>query len=189
MKKKLGVLVAFLCLSFSVNAEECSSVIALSKTAKTFIKTKESLSDLSSSFCSAYKSYKTSNRVTDVEASYNLFSAAVSSGASSVESLGQTYCSQSDDYRVNKVAINSFEESIDPQAYQAYKSCIDRTDRSLAFGVITIADNQFGLIVNFNVIGSSPATIIAKPSLNANCSWGNAGRFHRGKNHLCSVGC
>ena len=116
-------------------AQNCESVIALSKTTSALVSGQSNFQQEASNFCKEYSSAKQAGASMSAGGSYGLFSASVGMNNQSAEAIASKYCSASDSSTASQSAYRSYVESISPNAYEAYARCVDFSTGSLKFGV------------------------------------------------------
>jgi H-type lectin domain len=139
-------------LPFASAAEDCESVIALSKTNESKVYDQRSIEQQAANFCSEYGKSIRSGSSMDAGGSYGLFSASVGMSNQSSSAIASKYCSSSNDYSASQIAYKSYVESISPMAYSAYQRCLEMSRKELKFSVdsAAILPAQFTATVSFS---------------------------------------
>lgn len=174
--KHLTVLTILLFCTGSVYAEDCASLIALSKTVSTRTHDKKSIDENAAAFCSDYRRYKNDRSNSNFGASYKFLSASMGKSSASVDEVASSYCSSSDNYAARSDAYKEYIETIAPQAYPAYETCMrmrnDATKVSFGLDVGSVIPTQFTLNAAFtsNMQGATAVLTYSK-SKDVTCTW------------------
>src|SRR3712207_2091918 len=80
-------------LASSVHAQDCSSVIALSKLRSSTASSVAEVQSHAAKFCSEYSRNRSDSNTSSAAASYKFLSASFSSGSASVDEVASKYCS------------------------------------------------------------------------------------------------
>lgn len=158
--------------ALNANAQNCESVLALSKTTSSTVQDQSSLEQLASSFCSDYSKAKASGSSMDAGGSYGLFSASVGMSNQSAESIASRYCSSSDTTRASSSAFRNYVESISDKAYLVYQSCLALANSDLKFSVdqAAILPTEFSISAGFSSSQGKPSTTLQiTPSAGIDC--------------------
>lgn len=165
-------------LATSANAQECESVVALSKVVSTVVSDKDSVEQHASNFCNEYAKSSGKSSNSSFGASYKFLSASFGSSSASVEEVASKYCSATNNYSATKDAYKQYIESISPNAYTAYEQCLRMTKQDLRFNVnlASVLPTQFSMSVAFtsSVAGSPTAKLAHSTSDGINCKWDNS---------------
>lgn len=154
-------------------AENCESLIALSKVTS---KTTESRSDLethAAKFCSLYESYKKSGSTQEIGISYEALSGSYGETKMSYEQVAAKYCSASDSRKVHDSAYARYVESIAPGAYPAYETCKKMAMAGeMDFTLADHSDSEALIRVEFTPKGSdTDADLEYSVSRDVKCAW------------------
>ena len=149
MKLKTIILLS---LPFILNAEECSSIIALSKTTSSTIKNRDTFEKHVSNFCKEYSKATGSSNSRQYGISYEFLSLSMGSSRTNSESIASKYCSASNSTKSSKDAYKEYIETISPYAYSSYKDCISMSKEDLKFklDLASMLPNEFSLSVLFS---------------------------------------
>jgi H-type lectin domain len=172
---KVCILLVLLTYSTRGFAQDCSSVIALSKTVATTVSDQESVEKHASNFCREYARGNTSTTGTSFGASFKFLSASFGQSNASTETVASKYCSASDSSAASKDAFRQYVENISPNAYYAYEQCLklSRSDLTFNVNVGSILPTQFTMSAAFasRVRGSQSATVLVSSSDGIACTW------------------
>jgi hypothetical protein len=152
-------------------ANDCSSVIALSRTQSSTIESSDDVRNQANRFCNEYTSENSRSRSANFGASYKFLSATFGSGDASEEQVASKYCSSSD---ASLAVSNSYEKYIDsiaPGAYAAYSQCVSAKDMTFSIDTNSVLPRQFALVVTFKRAGLESATLLSTPSQGVSCRW------------------
>jgi len=157
----------------NLHAEECSSIIALSKTTSSTVKSKDTFERHVNNFCSEYSRATGSNRSSQYGISYKFLSLSMGSNSANSESLASKYCSASDSTESSNDAYKEYIETISPYAYSAYQSCLDMSKNNLKFklDMASLLPKRFSLFVQFNSNSQEDATLSFFAPEEVSCSW------------------
>jgi hypothetical protein len=161
-------------MSEAIHAQECESVIALSKVVATVVADKDSVEQHAANFCNEYSRSGGKSSSASYGASYKFLSASYGSTSASVESVASSYCSASNSYSASKDAYKQYIETISPNAYSAYEQCLRMSRQDLKFNVNTasILPNQFSMSASFvSSTGQPNAQITYSASKDVTCHW------------------
>lgn len=176
---RILILPVLLALSCSALAQECESVVALSKVVSTVVSDKESVDQHAANFCSEYAKSSGRNSSASFGASYKFLSASLGKSNASHEEVASKYCSASNSSWATKDAYRQYIESISPNAYSAYEQCLRMsTKQDLKFNVNlgSVLPDEFSMSVAFvsQVSGSQTAKLAFSTSSGISCKWNGA---------------
>lgn len=169
MKISIYLLTLF---AFNASAQNCESVIALSKTTTSVVQDQESIDQLATNFCSEYRQSRSSGKNMDAGGSYGLFSATVGMSSQSSDAVASKYCSSANNYAYNKTAYRGYVENISDKAYAAYSSCLalSRSDVKFAVDTAAILASEFSISAGFvSTSGKQKTTIDISASSGIEC--------------------
>jgi len=165
----------FLFFTLNASAQECLSMIELSKTVSTTISDQETVESHARNFCNSYSSGTTSTSNSSFGASYKFLSASYGKSNVSVETIASQYCDASQGSQSAKDAYKQYVENISPNAYSAYVQCLAMTQSDLVFDVDTasILPKQFSMSASYSshVTGSNSASLDFSSSDGIQCKW------------------
>lgn len=174
--KSLMLCITLLCAA-DASAQECLSVIALSKTVSTTVSDKETVENNARNFCNSYSSGRTSASGTNFGASYKFLSATFGKSNASAETVASKYCDASQTNNAAKDAYKQYVENISPNAYSAYAQCLAMSQADLSFNVDanSIIPKQFSMSAAFSskVSGNQSAKVDVSASDGITCAWRN----------------
>jgi hypothetical protein len=161
--------------SSNATAEQCESVIGLSKLSSASVAEKSAVEQHASNFCSQYS--RTGGRSTDSNfgVSYKFLSLSSGNADTSIEAIASKYCSVSSAFSQSSDAYRHYIESIAPGAYESYQQCIQLANRDVRFSLssASILPEEFSMTVSF--FGSTPdsksAKLSANPASGISCNW------------------
>ncbi|WP_140912136.1 hypothetical protein [Methylomonas koyamae] len=172
--KTFGLLALF-SIANIVYAQECETVIALSKIVTTTVSDKDSVDQHAANFCNEYARSSGHSSNTNFGASYKFLSASYGNSNASVDEVASKYCSASNNYSARKDVYRQYIESISPNAYGAYEQCLKMTQQDLKFNVnlASILPDQFSMSVAFTSQNThaSSTTLIYSTSNGITCTW------------------
>ncbi|WP_275183458.1 hypothetical protein [Citrobacter freundii] len=173
MKKSLVLgLLLLPCYSF---ADECQSVIALSKVVNTTVQDRDEVETNAANFCNEYSKGSSSGNSSSYGASFKFLSASFGSSNVTAEQVASKYCSASDIRKSNKDVYKNYIETISPEAYSAYQQCLEMKNQEVIFDINTasILPDAFAMSVGFasGVSASSSATLLYSASDGISCKW------------------
>ena len=178
---RIRVLSVFTMLLFSsgVFAQECESIIALSKVINTVVSDSETVYQHADNFCNEYRHYQQDVSSSSYGASYKFLSATFGRRNASVHEVASRYCSASNSYEASDHAYKQYTESIAPNAYEAYSTCLEMSDSGLKFNVTlaSILPTEFSLSVAYDggkTEHDTSATVRFSPSSDVSCEWDKA---------------
>lgn len=154
MKNLIAAFVV-MCFSSAAYAQNCESIIQLSKLKTGVIKDNETIQQHAKNFCSEYNSKSTSvHKLTgSAKASYWFLSGSIRGGSTktAIEAVASQYCSSEKGGEASKEAYKEYIESIAPGAFSAYEQCVQMSEKSLRFGVdpSSILPNEFTISVSY----------------------------------------
>ena len=109
--------------------QQCESVISLSKVVSTVVSDQEAVESHAANFCSEYAKSTGESRSLSFSASYKFLSASLGLSSASYEDVASKYCSASNSSMRATNAYKQYVESISPEAYDAYKACLDMSTK------------------------------------------------------------
>lgn len=169
-----GAVVFLISVSGNVVAQECESVIALSKVVATVVSDRDSVEQHAANFCNEYSRSGGKSNSASFGASYKFLSASFGSTSASMEAVASKYCSASNSYAASKDAYKQYIETISPNAYSAYEQCLRMSRQDLKFNVNTasILPHEFSMSASFvSSTGQPSAQITYSASKDVTCRW------------------
>lgn len=155
-------------------AQDCSNVIALSKTIRTSVSDKREVEAHAANFCSEYSRHFTERSTYNFGASFSFLSGSAEGGSASADEVASKYCSASDRSRASSDAFKQYIESIAPGAYSAYEQCLLLTNADVRFNVNvgSVLPKEFSLTASFRSSTGAPSTTIDyTSSTDVTCKW------------------
>jgi hypothetical protein len=170
--QKWTVVIPLLAFAFPCRADECASIIALSRIQNTVVASQSEVESNAANFFDIYSHNRSSSNSSSFGASYDFLAATFASGSASVDEVASKYCSASNKYAASANAYHSYIESIAPGAYDAYEKCI-AIKQNMSFDVDegSVLPDQFAMSVSFTQPGNVSANLQASPSSDVTCSW------------------
>lgn len=169
---------AILATSLGASAQECESVVALSKVVSTVVSNRDSVEQHAANFCNEYSRSSGRSSSSSFGASFKFLAASFGSNSASVDEVASKYCSASNSSSATKDAYKQYIESISPNAYSAYEQCLRMTKQDLRFSVnlASVLPAQFSMSVAFtsSVSGSQAAKLAYSASDGISCKWGTS---------------
>lgn len=140
-----------------VLAQECESVIALSKVQSVTISDEATVKQQAQNFCNEYSSTKKSGGSISASASYKFLSGSFGSSSSSAEDIASRYCSASNSGEASSDAYRQYVESISPNAFAAYERCKEMSQQSVRYNVdlASVLPTEFTMSVYYGVDSAS----------------------------------
>lgn len=155
-------------------AQDCSNVIALSKTIRTSVSDKREVEAHAANFCSEYSRHFMERSTYNFGASFSFLSGSAEGGSAAADEVASKYCSASDRSRASSDAFRQYIESIAPGAYTAYEQCLVLTNADVRFNVNvgSVLPKEFSLTASFRSSTGDPSTTIAyTSSADVTCKW------------------
>lgn len=170
------ITLAFLSIcAISAHAQQCETVVALSKVVSTVVSDKDSVDQHASNFCNEYARSSGRSSSSSFGASYKFLSASFGSSSVSIDEVASKYCSASNNYSATRDAYKQYIEAISPNAYSAYEQCLRMTKQDLRFNVnlASVLPTQFSMSVAFtsSVKNSINAKLAYSASDGIKCKW------------------
>lgn len=156
-------------------AQNCESVISLSKVTTRSSSDREAVEQAAASFCNEYSKKTTGSTSSNFGASYKLLAASYGSNSASEEEVASRFCSANSNYSMSKDAYRNYVENISPRAYGAYEQCIALSGKDLKVAIEenSILPRQFNMTASFapTVSGSNGADLDYVASSGVTCKW------------------
>lgn len=156
-------------------AQNCESVIQLSRVVSTVVSDSATVEQHASSFCNEYASARSSGKSLQVGASYKFLAGSFGSSSVSAEEIASKYCSSSDSRKSANDAYKQYIESIAPGAYSAYEACLrmSRQELVLSVDIGALLPKEFTLRASFTPTsnGTPAAEVEASGSADVSCVW------------------
>lgn len=170
MRKLL--LIPFWIICFYANAEDCESIISLSKITNSEASDKNSVEQSANYFCQEYSKGTNVSNDSKFGASFKFLSANYGSSSATVTEVASKYCSASSGYSTSNDAYKKYVESIAPGAYGAYQQCLD-VKKNMKFNVDTVLPAEFSITVGFVSQGhnDNKASVSYSASSGVTCHW------------------
>lgn len=161
--------------STSAVAQQCESLISLSKLSSTTIADKSAVEQHASNFCSEYSKSGGKSSSSSFGASYKFLSLSSANADTSVEAIASKYCSASSNFSQSSDAYKQYVDSIAPGAFEAYQQCIQLASRDVRFSLSAASTlpSEFSMTVSFTGSGAAnkSAEISANPASGISCTW------------------
>ena len=165
----------FMLLACSAVAQDCASIIALSRVVNVIVSDKTMVEQHASRFCDEYRRYRQTGSKASFGASYRFLSFASGRSRTSVDEVASRYCSASSDYTASKDTYRQYSESIAPNSHNSYLQCMEMSERSLKFNVslASILPREFSLSVSFLSLTQEEksANVAVTSSDDVTCEW------------------
>lgn len=175
--KHVGLWASFACLMVTHAARaDCTDVIALSRTTTEVVQSQSSIESHAKNFCSEYKKGTSSSKSASYGASYKLLSASMSKSGSSQEEVASKYCSADSSFSSRDDAYKTYSESISPDAYRAYESCIALSKRAIFVNLdpSSMLPTEFSMAVSYKPDSAVSAKLRYTASKDVKCSWSSS---------------
>jgi hypothetical protein len=162
-------------LAVADDADECTNVIAVSKTTNTVISDQREVESQAANFCSEYQKHSGSSEDLSASGSFKFLSASLGLSQGSVEDIASKYCSASNNYAARSDSYHQYLEGIAPQAFDAYKSCIEYSHAQLKFKVreAAVKPKELEMYAQYasSYRGVTNALLQVNPSAGVSCTW------------------
>ncbi len=135
MKKIKYFTLVGLLVSTLINAEECSDVIALSANISYSVENQDYFEQTASAFCDEYSRSANSRNKSRFDLATQYFVSTFKSSRAKASSLASKICSSSNTAKANNSAYVNYVKNISPDAYSAYKSCIEFSGNGIKLSV------------------------------------------------------
>lgn len=179
MRRLIYSLVLIAC-SAAQAQEKCESVIALSKVVTNTVTDESAFKKQAANFCSDYAKRQGGNNSTNIGVSYGAISGSFGQSGASMEEIASKVCSSSDLSQADSAAYKNYVETISPNAYAAYQSCVAMTGSDMRFDVnlAAVLPAEFSITVGFasRAEGNSQANMAFSSSKGVACRWGNTAK-------------
>lgn len=156
-------------------AQECESVIALSKVQSVVISDQATVDQHAANFCNEYSKSSGNSSSTSFGASYKFLSASYGQSGASMEQVASRYCSAEQSFKSAKDAYKQYVESISPNAYDAYAQCIAMSDKNVRYNInpAGILPDEFTMSVSFasGQVQATSATLAYSAPEGITCKW------------------
>jgi len=174
----LSVAIGVLLGTTALKAQECESVIALSRGTKEVVRTKSEIEQFASSFCKTYNSQNKNTNSRQGEASFKMLRAGTKSANSTYADVAEKFCDKSNGSIASDAAFKEYVNDVSPLAYSAYQACIGMRNNALRFkvDVAAILPKSFSLVVSFTPTDPAVKSASLHYSTNGNsttCYWGS----------------
>jgi hypothetical protein len=166
--------VAVTMIGTAAAAQECESVIALSKVVTTVVSDKETVDQHAANFCNEYRRSYGQSSSASFGASFKFLAATFGSSSASADDVASKYCSASSSNVQNKDAYRQYIETISPNAYTAYDQCLANLKQDVKFNVNTgsVLPTEFSMSASFVSSVPKPSTKITwSASKDVTCNW------------------
>ncbi len=153
------------------SAEDCASVLALSRNQNSTLSSSSDVRLNATNFCKEYSSGNSKSRSSGFSARYKALAGSFSGSKASESEVASKFCSASD---LSSAADNAYEiyvDNIAPGAFSAYQQCISNKVIDFAIDPNSVLPNQFSMIVTFKQAGQQTANLLASPSQGVVCTW------------------
>jgi len=170
---------AVLCLivATAAAAQDCETVIALSKVISGRVQDQNLVETHAATFCSQYRQSRGSSSSSEFGASYKFLAASFGSSSASVEDVASKYCSAENNSRSRSDAYREYIEAIAPGAYPAYEQCLRLSSQNLKFSLdpASVLPREFSLAAQFvgRAVGAR-ARLGYSSSSDVTCTWNGA---------------
>ncbi|MGO7337722.1 hypothetical protein [Rhizobium leguminosarum] len=166
---------AFSLIPTTIFAQECESVIALSKVQSVVISDQATVDQHSANFCNEYSKSSGNSSSTSFGASYKFLSASFGQSGASMEQVASRYCSAEQSFKSATDAYKQYVESISPNAYDAYAQCIEMSKKNVRYNInaASILPDEFTMSVSFTSAqaGDTSATLAYSAPEGITCRW------------------
>ncbi|MBI3102020.1 MAG: hypothetical protein HYY98_10775 [Burkholderiales bacterium] len=161
---------------FSVSAQECANLIALSKTVSSTVAEKSAFEKHTSNFCNEYKKGGSRAASTNAGASWKFISASFGQSSMSTEEVASKVCSASSGESTSSDAYKQYVETIAAGAYSAYETCIrfkDTNDLRFDVDLASVLPSEFTISIGYSqaIQGANTAELSYSASSGVTCAW------------------
>ena len=126
----------------SGQVEQCLGIIAHSRVVNSQFSDEQEFEQRASNFCDEYSRTRTDTSSRSYGASYKYLSASVGASNASYEDLASRFCSAENSAQARRDVFRNYAETISPQAYEAYDSCVAAVSRGNGPVVIPFIDPE-----------------------------------------------
>ncbi len=179
MMKYLILLCSLFTATF-IKSEDCTEIIALSRTESIVVDDKVHVEKHAKAFCKEYAKKKGKRDNRSLNASFKMLSGGASSSGISYSEIASKYCDATRKGRRSEQAYKKYIESISPYAYNAYEACIYMKNNSgLTFNVRRndFLPLEFTMSVHFDADSRNDiADLVVTSSNDVKCVWIERGR-------------
>ncbi len=157
-------------------ADDCSTVIALSRVKAVSISDQSAVEANANNFCSEYSSSNGHSNSANFGASYSFLAASFGSSSASVQQVAGKYCSASSGYATSADAYKNYVETVAPGAYGAYQACVQSSNNNLKYSVdlASVLEHSFAISASFAYVeGANPAEVKYVAGPGVRCQWDN----------------
>lgn len=178
-----AALIFIVAISNMAQAQQCESVIELSKTRSTVVQDNKAVSQHASNFCREYSSVSNRSASRNFGASYKFLSATFGSSSASADEVASKYCASDNASSASSDAYRQYIENIAPGAFGAYEQCVKMSEQSIRFNIDSgsILPTEFSLSVSFTSASSglSNTSLAFSGSSDVTCKWDQTGETVR----------
>jgi hypothetical protein len=157
-------------------ADECSSVIALSRIKDAEISDQSEIEANANNFCSEYANSQSSSTSSSFGASYSFLAASFGSSGATASQVASKYCSATSHSAASANAYQRYRDMIAPGAFDAYKACVDSSSKNLRYSVNSgsMIEKQFTISAAFDPSpGAHDAQVVYVTGPGVRCVWNN----------------
>lgn len=170
-----ALLVAAFCVIPGVMfAQECESVIALSKVRSVVVSDEATVERHAENFCKEYAKVSSGGSSTNIGVSYEFLAGTFGQTKASMQQVASRYCAADQSYQASRDTYKQYVESISPNAFSAYDQC-KKMNESVRFDVdeASILPDEFTMSVSFASPqrGDTSATLAYSAPKGISCAW------------------
>lgn len=171
------ILLLFLAYSTQALADDCSNLIALSRSTATYISDQGAVQSNAANFCNAYRESHGRSSSMNAGASYGGIGASFGNSNASTDEVASNYCDASNNYAAKSDAYKIYLDGIAPGAYAAYQACLINSNAHIKFRLNAIVEKHLHVTVSTDYIpGAKPAEVEYQGPSGVQCHWDNSSR-------------
>jgi hypothetical protein len=171
------IILLSLACSAQALADDCSNLIALSRSTASYVADKGAVESNAANFCSSYRSARGESSSMNAGASYGPISGSFGSSNASSQEVASNYCDASNNYAAKSDAYKIYLDTIAPGAYDAYRACLDNSNAHIKFRLNAIVEKNLSVSVSTDYVpGAKPAEIEYQGVPGVQCHWDNSSR-------------
>ncbi|MCA1923236.1 hypothetical protein [Buttiauxella noackiae] len=173
MRKVLIILPLMVCTY--ANADDCESIVALSRVVQTTTQNKGTVESNANYFCSEYSKGTSTSSDMKFGAAFKFLSASYGNSNATVTDVASKYCKSGQDSRESNDAYRQYIESIAPGAYESYQQCI-KMKNDTQFNVDSVLPKEFSISIGFasSDLHTQNASLAYSTSDGVTCAWNDS---------------
>ncbi|HBL7009234.1 TPA: hypothetical protein LSH92_004474 [Citrobacter koseri] len=172
--RKIFIILPLMSCTYA-NADDCESIVALSRVVQTTTQDKGTVEDNASYFCSEYSKGISTSNDTKFGAAFKFLSASFGNSNATVTDVASKYCSAGKGFKERNDAYRQYIESIAPGAYESYQQCI-KMKNDTKFNVDSVLPKEFSMSIGFasSDLHNQNASLVYSTSDGVTCAWNDS---------------